>query len=63
MKLKVEINLDNAAFEPDAGTEAARLLRQLANDIDGNRLAVAGSVKSLRDVNGNAVGKAQVVKG
>jgi hypothetical protein len=53
MKLKIEITMDNDAFEPDNGTEAARILRDLADEIDGATYPVANWVKPLRDINGN----------
>jgi hypothetical protein len=62
LKLKIEITMDNAAFEPDNGSEAARILRALADEIDGGNYPVCGIVKPLRDLNGNEVGKARVVK-
>ena len=34
MKAKIEINLDNDAFKPSAGYELARILRNLAKDLD-----------------------------
>ena len=61
MKLKITIQLQNAAFNPDAGTEVARILRDLAESWSGRRWAVVGSKCSLRDVNGNIVGDAKVV--
>lgn len=62
MKLKIEITMDNAAFEPDNGTEAARILRKLADEIDGGNYPVSGIVKPLFDVNGNECGKAKVTR-
>lgn len=60
MTLKIEINMDNAAFEPDSGTEAARILRKLAADIDGYNYPVDKALRRLLDVNGNAVGTAEI---
>ena len=62
MKLKIEITMDNDAFEPDNGTEAARILRDLADEIDGATYPVANWVKPLRDINGNECGKAKVTR-
>lgn len=65
MKLKIEINLDNAAFEGFANRslESADILRGLADDIEEGRcLLDAGSQETLLDLNGNAVGKAKVTK-
>ena len=59
MKLTIEIEMDNAAFEDGNGTEAARILTRLAE-----KLADRGSVEyddwTLFDVNGNVVGLAKV---
>ena len=63
MTLKIEIDLDNAAFEPDAGSEVARILRALADKVSGCHLTVAGGAINLRDINGNRVGGARIVKG
>lgn len=59
MKLKITIDLDNAAFEPASGTEAARILRALAERLDGDNLR-AKDLRPLRDLNGNRVGEAKV---
>ncbi len=61
MKLKITIDMDNAAFDGDSGTEAARILRKTADTIDGLDLA-QGETLSLRDINGNAVGEAKVTR-
>lgn len=53
--LRIEISTDNAAFgdtEEERGEEAARLLRMAASRIErGSRSG------SLRDANGNTVGR------
>lgn len=60
MTLNITINMDNAAFaDVNNGTEVARILRKLANSIDGISLT-ANSERGLLDVNGNRVGKATV---
>lgn len=56
--LRITIKMDNAAFEDSNGTEAARILRRLADDIDG--LNWTESSQSLFDLNGNKVGRAEV---
>ena len=61
MKLKIEITMDNAAFEPDSGTEAARILRKLADRIAGEN-CTPGDVTPCIDINGNKVGKAVVTR-
>jgi hypothetical protein len=61
MKLKIEIRLDNAAFEEPNGPEAARILRDLAMDLaEGHH--EPGTIRNLRDVNGNVVGYAKVTR-
>lgn len=61
MKLKVEIKMDAAAFSPDNGEEAARILRELADEMDGNHYETNWLIL-LWDRNGNTVGKAVVGK-
>ena len=59
MKLKIQITMDNAAFEGDGGgSEAARILRDLADRIDGG--LTSKTLVRLNDVNGNNVGTAKV---
>jgi hypothetical protein len=58
MKAKIEINLNNDAFQPSAGPELARILRNLAQDLDDYPDALGVSVM---DVNGNTVGSLEVV--
>ena len=60
MRLALEIEMDNAAFENHNGNECARILRQLAEDrIRPNELEVGDSF-TLMDYNGNKVGTAYV---
>lgn len=63
MKLKIEITMDNAAFE-DNGAECARILRKLSNDLDDldESVLAPGQEVRLLDVNGNHVGEAKVVR-
>lgn len=51
----IRIETDNAAFEGGRGTEIARILRKLADRVDGTD---ARDRVRLMDVNGNAVGAA-----
>jgi hypothetical protein len=61
VELKIEIKMDNAAFEPANGTEAARILRRIASAIDG--MDLNQNVRQvLRDINGNVVGKVTVTE-
>ena len=56
MKLKIEICMDNAAFEGDAGYEAADIIRAAAKAVQ------QGCIRSsLFDSNGNVVGKFTIV--
>ena len=62
MKLKIEIKMDNAAFnEADAGIELQRILDRLAGDLAVSDVR-AGFSAMLRDVNGNNCGFAKTVK-
>lgn len=58
MKLRIEIDMDNAAFEGANGREAARILRQFADSIEDRDLS--GEIRAinrlLSDSNGNACG-------
>jgi len=47
----LNIDIENAAFEPDAAPELARLLREIADRIESG--SIAGKI---RDYNGNHVG-------
>jgi len=58
MELRIRIAMDNAAFEDNASQEAARILRKLADQIDGDRYFDAGNERHLMDINGNNVGHA-----
>jgi len=53
MKLIVELDLDNAAF--DADDEITRILHRLGDTLDGISLGVKYQ-GTLLDVNGNTVG-------
>lgn len=59
MKLKIELTMDNAAFDGNAGHEAGRILRELGTDLSriagGEDMAPFFPMK-LRDLNGNTVG-------
>lgn len=53
--LNIDLTLDNDAFTDDASTEVARILRRLADTIEG---ANPLDTFTLRDINGNTVGQA-----
>jgi len=59
---RVKIETGNAAFaDGSRGHEIARILRRLADDLEGSG-AVWGLDVGLRDANGHTVGKATVRK-
>ena len=58
MKLKLEINLDNAAFEESPDLEAANILSDLARRIREH--GTASLSPTLRDTNGNTVGSWEI---
>lgn len=55
MKFTLEINCDNAAFADDREGEIARILTDLAAEIDAGMLPLL-SHHPVRDGNGNKVG-------
>ena len=61
MKVVIEIECDNAAFEPDPGLEVANILLGLVKDLRNCRvvLDVPGQGRKLRDSYGNTVGKVE----
>ena len=60
MKLSINIRTENAAFEDNAGQECARILRELADSLDGFASLDEFDAK-LMDLNGNTVGSALVI--
>lgn len=61
MKLKIEIEMDNAAFgesKYEAGEEASRILGAQVIDRleEGGKGFEVGTTYNLRDINGNHVG-------
>ena len=61
MKLIVKIEMDKAAFEQYSGIELARLVRILANQMDGQQIR-KGFYATITDINGNHVGTAKVTR-
>lgn len=57
-RLTIRLNLENAAFDDAPMTEAARILRELADDLERGEIT-AGT--RLRDSNGNTVGDCRLV--
>lgn len=63
MKLKIEIVMDNAAFEePRTGAEVARILRDYAKTVEDAPGPVNLDGSPMVDVNGNTVGRAKVTR-
>lgn len=52
MKFVVEVDIENAAFDPDPVPELARLLRYAADAVE-----VSHAYGVLSDINGNKVGE------
>ena len=55
-RYEIQIGMDNAAFSEVPGDELARILRGLADRLDGQD--DVGEIVRLMDVNGNRVGYA-----
>lgn len=56
MKAKIEIEMNGAAFDDAPASELARILRAAAAEIEAGELP-----GGLRDINGNTVGKLEVI--
>ncbi len=57
MKFQLEISTDNAAFEESPVFELARIFRVVIADLElGREFRIW---RTLRDINGNAVGRAR----
>lgn len=61
MKLNISITMDNAAFSESPELEVARILADLAVKVERQGIS-PGAEYSVRDINGNKVGTAQVTK-
>jgi hypothetical protein len=61
MKAKIEIRMDNAAFEDSNGSELAIILRDIARRVDTRDMTP--HTMSIRDSNGNTVGSFKIVRG
>lgn len=63
MKVIIQMDCGNAAFDPENGgpaTEVARILRNLADQLDQYPETMPGGPIILRDINGNLVGGLRV---
>lgn len=57
MKAKLEMRMNDSAFEQNPGAEAARILRELAARVEQDNGDVKpGFIYTIRDANGNRVG-------
>ena len=63
MKLIIEMDLDNAAFEAPAYFEVGRILDGVAARMFATKDAREGDGMDLRDENGNKVGFAAIRRG
>ena len=62
MKATLQIDMGNAAFGERPATELARILRNIAQDVDGHCLQYVGDAVFAIDINGNSVGKLEIVE-
>lgn len=57
MKITIKIDTANAAFDGDnEGAEVARILRNLAERLEGSGVLARSDTKFLHDLNGNSAG-------
>ena len=56
MRYEIHIAMSNAAFEEGAGSEVARILRELADKVEPMEIEELAIPARLRDYNGNRVG-------
>ena len=65
MRMLIEMKMENAAFADggngDPSYEAARILRDLAQRIEGHPHFSVGHEQALQDANGNEVGTMDIV--
>lgn len=61
MKLLIEIDMENEAFENDKEAECVRIFEYLAWILGGQMTLDVGDKKPIRDVNGNSVGTLEVI--
>ena len=62
MKATLQVHMGNAAFGERPATELARILRNMAQDVDEHCLQYAGDAVFAIDINGNSVGKLEIVE-
>lgn len=62
MDLRINIEIDNHAFEEDPTHETSKILKILAKKIEQSRsFPLSGWTTRVRDTNGNTVGSASVL--
>jgi hypothetical protein len=61
MKAQIEINLDNDAFQRD-GRELARVLRNIAEDVEACNVTNEGAYICIIDINGNKAGQLEIIE-
>lgn len=61
--LRVLISTDNAAFTDMPNAELARILRDAASKVETATNRTLKDGIALRDVNGNTVGRVQLIRG
>ena len=62
MKAILEINMDNAAFEENGPiSELSRILSHLSDEVVRHRVYGGGDFVTAVDINGNTVGKLEIV--
>lgn len=62
MKLTIEINLDNAAFDGDDGAQEVKFVVSRFVNKAGNNVRIPGALFQLYDTNGNRCGTARVTR-
>lgn len=60
-KLRIELDCSNSAFEGAPGYEVSRILKTIIKATESGNLADLNG-KRLMDVNGNTVGKVEVIE-
>lgn len=58
MKYDIRIDMNNAAFAPDAHVELSRILLEIASKLEQGEM-----LQTILDANGNTVGQAVVLPG
>jgi len=62
MKATLEVKMDNAAFSDQAALELSRILDTLRIGVLNDEVSKVGDSALAVDINGNTVGKLQIVE-